>query len=273
MTTEAIRSPLTKTAAHPEIRHVAAAEPLAWLRAGWRDFAASPGPSLLYGVGFALACLAVVGLTRELPWFTLAFLTGLLVIGPVLASGLYAAARQMEAGERPSIGAGLRLLYARRTGLALFGVLLALIMAAWVRLSALLFAVKFDAFSPSIEGYLAVIGGAGADPVVAAYFALVGLALAATVFVTSAVARDPRPRRRPVLRHQDQRPGRRAQLARHAAVGGFDRRPDGGGNRQPVPGHGGHFPDPGICHLAQLPGHGALTPSAQDKSPRDGLPR
>ncbi len=188
MTTEAIRTPLTKTAAHPEIRHVAAAEPLAWLRAGWRDFAASPGPSLLYGVGFALACLAVVGLTRELPWFTLAFLTGLLVIGPVLASGLYAAARQMEAGERPSIGAGLRLLYARRTGLALFGVLLALIMAAWVRLSALLFAVKFDAFSPSIEGYLAVIGGAGADPVVAAYFALVGLALAATVFVTSAVA-------------------------------------------------------------------------------------
>lgn len=188
MTTEAIRTPLTKTAGHPEIRHVAAAEPLAWLRAGWRDFAASPGPSLLYGVGFALACLAVVGLTRELPWFTLAFLTGLLVIGPVLASGLYAAARQMEAGERPSIGAGLRLLYARRTGLALFGVLLALIMAAWVRLSALLFAVKFDAFSPSIEGYLALIGGAGADPVVAAYFALVGLALAATVFVTSAVA-------------------------------------------------------------------------------------
>lgn len=188
MTTEAIRTPLTKTAAHPEIRHVAAAESLAWLRAGWRDFAASPGPSLLYGVGFALACLAVVGLTRELPWFTLAFLTGLLVIGPVLASGLYAAARQMEAGERPSIGAGLRLLYARRTGLALFGVLLALIMAAWVRLSALLFAVKFDAFSPSIEGYLALIGGAGADPVVAAYFALVGLALAATVFVTSAVA-------------------------------------------------------------------------------------
>jgi len=188
MTTEAIRNPLTKTAAHPELRHVAAAEPLAWLRAGWRDFAASPGPSLLYGAGFALACLAVVGLTRELPWFTLAFLTGLLVIGPVLASGLYAAARQMEAGERPSIRAGLRLLYTRRTNLALFGVLLALIMAAWVRLSALMFAVKFDAFSPSIEGYLALIGGAGADPVVAGYFALVGLALAATVFVTSAVA-------------------------------------------------------------------------------------
>jgi uncharacterized membrane protein len=144
--------------------------------------------SLLYGATFVLACLGMVALTRELPWFTIAFLTGLLVMGPFLAAGLYAAARQLSAGEPVSVRAGLELLRSRATNLALFAVFLALIMTAWVRLSALLFAVKFGTLSPSIEGYLGVLGGSGGDPIVWSYFVLIGLALASVVFVTSAIA-------------------------------------------------------------------------------------
>jgi len=122
-----------------------------------------------------------------MPGFTVALLTGLLLVGPVLAAGVYTAARQQERGEPIDVRAGLALLRSRAANLALFGVLLALIMAAWVRASALLFALKFNTLSITVEGYLGVLSGTG-DPIALAYFVVIGLALALTVFVTSALA-------------------------------------------------------------------------------------
>ncbi len=179
---------LTRSPAHTlEIRSIGVAEPINWLASGLRSFAAAPAASLFYGVLFTLAAVATLNWTWEMPGFTVALLTGLLLVGPVLAAGIYAAARQQERGEPVDIASGLKLLRARSTNLALFGVLLALIMAAWVRASALLFALKFNTLSIPVEGYLGVLSGTG-DPVAIAYFLLIGLALATTVFVTSAVA-------------------------------------------------------------------------------------
>jgi uncharacterized membrane protein len=170
-----------------EVRAVRLAEPVRWVAAGVRDFAHAPVHSLLYGALFASACALTAALTLSLPWFTVAFLTGLLLMGPYLATGLYVAARQLQAGEPVSIRAALDTLWERRTNLSLFVLFLALIMAAWVRFAALLFAIQFDLFSPSIEGYLGLLRGQG-DPVVLAYFIGIGFLLAVTVFVTSAVA-------------------------------------------------------------------------------------
>lgn len=187
MNTHAIPDPARGTLGHRSIRNVGIADPFRWIGAGIRDFRRAPGKSLLYGALFLAACLATYALTLSLPWFTLAFLTGLLLLGPYLATGLYIAARQMEAGEPTSIHEAWRTLMARKTNLALFALFLGLVMAAWVRLSALLFAIKFDLFSPSIEGYLGILSGQG-DPWVLAYFVGIGFILAATVFITSAVA-------------------------------------------------------------------------------------
>jgi uncharacterized membrane protein len=187
MTTHAIPGPERDTLREHKVRKVGIADPIRWIGTGIRDFRWAPGKSLLYGALFAAACWGTYALTLSLPWFTLAFLTGLLLVGPYLATGLYIAARQMEAGESASIREAWRILAARKTNLALFALFLALIMAAWVRLSALLFAIQFDLFSPSIEGYLGLLSGQG-DPAVLAYFLGIGFLLAATVFVTSAVA-------------------------------------------------------------------------------------
>lgn len=174
--------------AGPEvIRRVDLSEPLDWLASGITTFRAAPGTSLLYGALFSLACLAMLALVRELPGFTIAFLTGLLLVGPLLAAGLYAAARQHEQGRPVSIGAGIRLLLQRRTSLGLFAVVLAIVMAAWVRISALLFAIQFTTLSPSINSYLGLLRGEG-DPWVLAYFVGVGFLLALTVFIISAVS-------------------------------------------------------------------------------------
>ncbi|CRI65728.1 Integral membrane [Thiocapsa sp. KS1] len=171
----------------PSIHRVDIAEPLDWLAAGLRTLAAAPAPSLLYGTLFTIACWVTLALTRALPWFTIAFFTGLLLLGPFLAAGLYVAARQQEAGEPVSVRAGFELVRERRTNLSLFALLLGLIAAAWVRLSALLFAVKFNTLSPSIEGYVGILSG-NFDPVVMAFFFGIGFLLAAVVFTISAVA-------------------------------------------------------------------------------------
>lgn len=170
-----------------QIRAVGLAEPFRWVAAGFRDFARAPGQSLLYGALFVGACALTAAATLSLPWFTVAFVTGLLLMGPYLATGLYAAARQLASGAPVSIRGALALLWERRTNLSLFVLFLALLMAAWVRFAALLFAIKFDLFSPSIQGYLGLLSGQG-DPIVAAYFIGIGFLLAATVFVTSAIA-------------------------------------------------------------------------------------
>ena len=169
------------------IRHVDIDAPMDWLKAGWRTMLAAPAASLLYGVLFALACIGVLLLARAFPWFTLSFLTGLLLIGPFLASGLYVAARQHGQGERVDIRESVALLWDRRTNLSLFALFLGLVMAAWVRLAALLFAIQMDLFSPTSNSLTGILSG-HFDPVVTGYFVLIGAILAAAVFITSAVA-------------------------------------------------------------------------------------
>lgn len=171
----------------PQILTVESTAALDWLKAGWQTLLAAPGVSLLYGALFGLVCAVLTMLTLRNPGFTTAFLTGLLLIGPLLASGLYVAARQHAAGERVSIWASLSLLWDRRTNLSLFVLFLGLVMAAWVRFSSLLFAFKVDVFSPTSYSWGSFLTGSF-DPIIVGFFVVIGAILASVVFVTSAVA-------------------------------------------------------------------------------------
>src|SRR3546814_18832860 len=77
-------------------RNLAPGAAFEWLRAGWRDLTANPGPSLLYGFFvFLLSAGLVAGLTW-LPWDYALFptLAGFLVFAPPLPIGLYDKIRQ-----------------------------------------------------------------------------------------------------------------------------------------------------------------------------------
>jgi uncharacterized membrane protein len=187
MNSHAIQSSQAPAESSPRVRSVDLAAPLQWLKDGVRDCRAAPLHSLAYGALFTAAAGIALALSIGLPWFTTAFLTGLLLIGPYLAAGLYVAARQMESGEPVRIRAALRTLADCKTNMALFGLFLAMVMVAWVRLSALLFAIQFTTLSPSIGDYTGILRG-HFDPVVMAYFFGIGFLLAVTVFITSAVA-------------------------------------------------------------------------------------
>ncbi len=170
-----------------QVANVAISAPLQWLSSGLNDFRNAPGLSLLYGFLFAGATAGVYLLAMNVPWYSIAYLTGLVVVGPFIASGLYVASRDMESGKLPSISNSLRLLMQRSTSLVLFSLMLSLVMAAWVRISALLFAVKFNTLNPTIEAYTSLFSSAEGF-ITLLYFAGIGFLLVSVVFVMSAVA-------------------------------------------------------------------------------------
>jgi uncharacterized membrane protein len=184
--TAAMKFTDTTTSQH-EIVTVDRSAAFQWLRSGIDDFKRAPGLSLLYGLLFASLTAGVFLLVMNVPWYSVAYLTGLVVMGPFMASGLYAASRDIEQGRQPSIDNSLRLLIKRSTYLALFATLLSLVMAAWVRISALLFAVKFNTLNPSIEAYTSLFSSAEGW-ITLSYFVVIGFLLALSVFVISAVA-------------------------------------------------------------------------------------
>jgi uncharacterized membrane protein len=114
--------------------------PWTWLAAGWRDLWALPALSLGYGAVFSLVALGLVTGLFALGWqsLMLALAGGFLLVGPMLAVGLYEVSRRLEAGEaidvRDAIFVGVR----SPGQLAIMGVALMIAYLAWVELALVL---------------------------------------------------------------------------------------------------------------------------------------
>ncbi len=116
-----------------------------WLKAGWRDLWTRPLPSLAYGVIVFLVSWAVVASLFSLDQssYLLPALAGLLIIGPVLALGLYDKSRRIESGEAVSLSSMLFVRAKSTTQILFSGVLLCLLMLLWMRAAVILYALFF----------------------------------------------------------------------------------------------------------------------------------
>ncbi len=145
------------SAAAPAIRTVAFDAPWAWLAAGWRDLWSSPAISLAYGAAFAgIAYVFVFQLSQihALP-FMLPLAGGFLLVGPLLAVGLYEISRRRERNDPTSIRDILAAAKKSSGQLAAFGVLLLLLYFFWMRTASLLFMLFFgNSDIPPIENFV-----------------------------------------------------------------------------------------------------------------------
>jgi uncharacterized membrane protein len=126
-------------------RNYTAAEARQWLAAGWRDIMVQPAPSLTYGIAVFIASAAIVLGLVAFGWDYILFpaFAGFMVIGPVLALGLYEKSRRIATGIPVSLGSML-LPRAASMGQILFtGVLLCLLMLLWMRAAVILYALFF----------------------------------------------------------------------------------------------------------------------------------
>ena len=171
----------------PEIRHIGIDAPPVWLVRGWADLRAAPAASLFYGVVLALMGL-VIGRLAGQAAYELAFVTGFLLVGPFLAMGLYDISRRRERGGSVSLRPTLLAWKGNLPAIALYSLILALLMAVWIRVSVVVVALFFEGGMPSMDTLARdILESENGLFFVAAYLAA-GSGFALLVFATSAVS-------------------------------------------------------------------------------------
>ncbi|SDY91309.1 DUF2189 domain-containing protein [Citreimonas salinaria] len=128
---------------NPKARGLPKRTAFEWLGRGWSDFRTNPVPSLCYGLAvFLVSAFVVWGMFRyEVDYFFLPALSGFLVLGPLIATGLYEKTRRLEEGKRTTLG-GMVFVKPASTYQAVFlGLLLLLLFMLWQRAAFLLYAL------------------------------------------------------------------------------------------------------------------------------------
>jgi uncharacterized membrane protein len=171
-----------------QVRTVPPLRPLNWLVRGWADLMRCPLPGLLHGAAAALFGATLVWLARDRFWFLAGAFSGFLLVGPLLATGLYAVSREIERGGRPGLGTALSAWRPRDSRLVRFGLLLALAGTGWVLTSASL--ITGFAAAPVLKpaDFLRVVVLAGDDTHLFEAWIVLGSVMAAPMFASTVVA-------------------------------------------------------------------------------------
>lgn len=152
--------------------------PLKWIQLGMKDMQTAPAVSLTYG--FALTVLSLVLAYAFYSFGTLGLYlgmaTGFLLIGPVLAIGLYSFSCQIEQGRRPVMGYCMKEGKGHIKDMMIFSFILLVVFLLWARA-----ATAIHIFFPQKAEYelvdLALFLGIGT---------VVGAVFSTIVFTTSA---------------------------------------------------------------------------------------
>lgn len=165
--------------------------PWEWLSSGWADLWKKPTISLMFGAAVSAAAFCLLYGLFQFGWQSLILVLagGFMLVGPLLAVGLYDMSRRYQLGEPVTMASATTAAFHARGQLIFLGLILAFVFLAWIRIAVLLFMLFIGTsglpppsefiptllFTPHGLGLL-VVGTA------------VGAALAALVFAISVVS-------------------------------------------------------------------------------------
>ena len=186
-----------RSAAPGTLRTVGLDRPLRWLALGWHDSLRCGGVSFAHGLALTLFGQLLLLVGHQQFWLLAGAFSGLLVVGPVLATGLYALSRAVERGEATSWRLVLQTwLSWRRHGssrdgkdwrLVRFGLLLGLAGTGWGLTSAALITLLSPVPIQQPLDFLRHVVLARDNWLFELWLALGGL-MAAPIFASSAIA-------------------------------------------------------------------------------------
>ncbi len=171
-----------------QIRTVDALRPLAWIRAGWADFAQHKAASIAYGLLITGLGLVIMMFATTHIYLMAAAISGFLLIGPIMATGLCELSRRCQRGESVGFDESLDALSRSGTALWHFAASLLGISLLWFVLSALVLQTVADqpvpAFNTALWGNLLTM----LSPQQLLLYTAVGGVLAVLVFLVSVVS-------------------------------------------------------------------------------------
>ncbi|HWQ37851.1 MAG TPA: DUF2189 domain-containing protein [Burkholderiales bacterium] len=170
------------------VARVQTSRPLRWLKLGWSDLTANPGPSIAHGLLFvSLGWLILLLCSTQIDLLAAA-VSGFLLVGPVFAAAFYELSRLRAEGRPATFDAALEGALRNARSLARLGLILAVLAIAWVATSRLLFVQAFGGTLPSVrETFYQTIVDWQHYGFVATYLST-GAVFAAVAFVLSCVS-------------------------------------------------------------------------------------
>ena len=179
------------------VRTIAWSRPLVWLSRALQDISNAPLISLAHGLALILIGAAILTLGHNRFWLMAGALSGFLVVGPLVATSLYAVSRAMERGEVADWGLIRRTwtqwqsCHATGRGgywcMVRFGALLALAATGWVVTSAALITLLAPVPIETPRDFLLHVVLADEGWLFELWLAL-GSLMAAPIFLSSVVA-------------------------------------------------------------------------------------
>lgn len=181
-----IKTVIDNEAVFPPLRRVSMFRPLVWLRLGWQDVRASGGSSIFYGACFAAMGLVLRLVLNNAPEYLSALTCGFLLLGPLLALGLYDISRRLE-NVRSGLLGSVFSMRGRWSNIGVLAVVLAIIMMVWARASLVIFALFYNKGMPTMQGFLAQLFSLSNLEFLAVYVCI-GFVFASLVFAISWVS-------------------------------------------------------------------------------------
>ncbi len=168
-----------------------------WLALGFKDLARAPLLSLMHGLAMAVFGAFITWLAHDQFWLLAGYLSGFLVVAPVLATSLYAMSRAMERGETVNLDLLIRTwtqwqMTLRHQpdsywSLIRFGLLLGMAGTGWVITSAALITLMAPAPIHSPVDFIRLVVLSPDKPLFEIWLGLGGL-MAAPVFASSVIS-------------------------------------------------------------------------------------
>ena len=159
---------------------VPASAPFKWLRLGLEDMKTAPGVSLSYGLAMTMLSMVIAYAAYQFGTLGLylGMATGFLLIGPVLAVGLYSISCQIENDQIPVLGYCIKQGGSHIKDMLIYAFILLIVFMLWAR-SATALHIFFPATSEYNFKDLALFLGIGSA---------IGAIFSTIVFTTSAFA-------------------------------------------------------------------------------------
>lgn len=141
-------------------RDLGPAAPFGWLSKGWRDLWTSPASSLAYGIAVCAASWLFIVYMYQTgrDYFLFPALAGFMIVGPIVAAGLYTKSRAIGDGDRISLRSMLSVRPQAGAQVFFTGMILTMLMLLWMRAAVLVYALFFGVTAfPGIDNIASML--------------------------------------------------------------------------------------------------------------------